>query len=230
MGTEIIALRYSKSLWSYNPIPRGCVLHLPAWHPSLKGPVFKSPDPYGHTGTVTGATHGDDGWVFDGDDVITVTNPTGIPVGSEARTMLIWVKPDDFVVGSNHIFVYGTFSNNEYCGLFIQETTGEFKFGGHTNNADSGFNLTAGISQLIGITYALDATDILFYVNGDLKNTDALSSAAALNTASGTDLLVGKGKDTPTFLTGSVGDVWVYNRALSTDEMLYIYNRTRGRY
>ena len=57
----------SKSIWSYNPSPTGCVLYLPLWHPSLSGPVFSSIDPYGHTCTVTGATWGIQGRTFDGD-------------------------------------------------------------------------------------------------------------------------------------------------------------------
>ena len=47
------ALRYPKSLWSHNPIPGGCVLYLPLWHPNLGGLKYKSIDPFGHTCTRT---------------------------------------------------------------------------------------------------------------------------------------------------------------------------------
>ncbi len=51
------ALRYSKSLWSHNPIPGGCVLYLPTWHPNLGGLKYKSVDPFGHTVTRTASGH-----------------------------------------------------------------------------------------------------------------------------------------------------------------------------
>ncbi len=45
--------QYVKSLHSYNPIPGGCVLYLPLWHPNLGGLKYKSIDPFGHTCTRT---------------------------------------------------------------------------------------------------------------------------------------------------------------------------------
>ncbi len=42
-----------KSLWSYNPIPGGCVLYLPLWNPHTNGLAFQSIDPFGHTITRT---------------------------------------------------------------------------------------------------------------------------------------------------------------------------------
>ncbi len=42
-----------KNLWSYNPIPGGCVLYLPLWHPNLGGLKYKSIDPFEHTCTRT---------------------------------------------------------------------------------------------------------------------------------------------------------------------------------
>ena len=53
--------QYVKSLHSYNPIPGGCVLYLPLWHPNLGGLKYKSIDPFGHvcTRTASGILHFD---------------------------------------------------------------------------------------------------------------------------------------------------------------------------
>ncbi len=48
--------RYPKSIWSYNPLPSGCVLYIPFWHPNLAGNAFRTIDG-NNTATVTTATY-----------------------------------------------------------------------------------------------------------------------------------------------------------------------------
>ena len=56
---SLFTRQYPKSLWSYNPIPSGCVLYLPLWHPNLGGLKYKSIDPFGYicTRTASGVLH-----------------------------------------------------------------------------------------------------------------------------------------------------------------------------
>lgn len=69
------ALRYSKSLWSYNPLPTGCRLYYPLWHPDLGGAVIQSVDLSSTEGTVVEAVKVNLGRDFDGsDDTIALPN------------------------------------------------------------------------------------------------------------------------------------------------------------
>ncbi len=86
------ALRFSKSLWSYNPLPTGCVLFAPFWHPDLSGLVSKSVDLFGRTCTVSGSTpvRTSNGWDFPGvDEMIDIGN-----IGTNIRTLSFWINPD----------------------------------------------------------------------------------------------------------------------------------------
>lgn len=86
------ALRFSKSLWSYNPLPTSCALYLPLWHPNLGSPTFKSIDPFGRAITVSGSApvHTAKGWTLPGtDELITMGN-----IGTNIRTLSFWINLD----------------------------------------------------------------------------------------------------------------------------------------
>ncbi|KKL45079.1 hypothetical protein LCGC14_2359260 [marine sediment metagenome] len=221
-------LPVSKSLWSYNPLPRNCVLYIPAFHNSIRGPVFKSVDSFGHTCTVTGASKTNEGFSYDGDDKITVAQPSTIPSGGAARSMMAWVNPDSFTA-ARYFIGWGVFAENNYFALFHVQTSGELAFASHTNNANSGFNLTAGVWQLVGITYALDATEVKFYVNGDLKSTVSLSSAVALDTTA-SDVYIGALTGSSAFFIGDEGEGWIHGVEHSAEDMAYAFRQTRGIY
>lgn len=85
------ALRYSKSLWSYNPLPTGCVLYLPLWHPNFGGSVFKSVDLFESSCTVSGSapTHSFKGWDLPGtDELIDIGN-----IGTNIKSLSFWMNP-----------------------------------------------------------------------------------------------------------------------------------------
>lgn len=86
------ALRFSKSLWSYNPLPTSCALYLPLWHANLGSPTFKSIDPYGRDCTVSGSApvHTAKGWTLPGtDELITIGN-----IGTNIKTLSFWINLD----------------------------------------------------------------------------------------------------------------------------------------
>lgn len=57
------------------PISENLTVNLPLWHDSLTGATFTSIDSSGYTATVTGATWGNQGRIFDGNDFISITSP-----------------------------------------------------------------------------------------------------------------------------------------------------------
>ncbi|KKM70713.1 hypothetical protein LCGC14_1438040, partial [marine sediment metagenome] len=97
-------LRYPKSLWSHNPIPGGCVLYLPLWHPNLGGLKYKSIDPFGHTCTRTasGILH------FTGSATSNV-NMTAIHDASAKLWISLWFRLDsNFASGSPaDMYIFG---------------------------------------------------------------------------------------------------------------------------
>ncbi len=238
------ALRYPKSLWSYNPIPGGCVLYTPLWSPSLHGPVFKSADPFGHICTRTGGVMSGDGFTGDGDDDIEITNVlTRLLATTTMGTWLAQVKIDDVTPATDESFVsFGDTDANRHISLLLTLTSGLLTaIGGIPSgvkwlvDTDSA-PFSAATWYQVGLVQ--DGTSPVLYVDGvapsqaflvttdktwwfadDANLDNGYIAAANINS---------DGKSSQ--LNGSVGESLIYDRALSSAEILYIYNQTRGRF
>ena len=223
----MVALRFPKSLWSYNPIPTGCVLYLPLWHPNLRT-VFKSIDPFGHTCTVTGATKIADGFLWDATgEKITIPDHPSLDV-TDALTIMAWVYHGDdaseFILAKrvsgsddNYSLSTDTAPDKQIFSIFVSDAQ-------KSVTGDTG--LTTNKWTLVGGTY--NKTDLRTYQNGLLDCTPLAETGTIDITTD--DLTIGWGfLDSLTWI-GRIGEVWVYNRGLSAEEHLYTYNRTRGRF
>lgn len=231
------ALRFPKSIWSYNPIPGGCVLYLPLWHPSLRGPVFKSIDPYGHTCTPAGTAVFSDanGWYLTGDDeyidlgINTTLKPT------TGLTYMAWVYHDVTYNIAAHAAVIGEGRGDNY--LFVR-TNGVVEMTNTDTNSQA--FISASLAPITAKTWThltgtfADAgggngTNAV-YINAGTPVTDTEAFDGTLNHDDPPDLgrriFIG-GEN---FFKGYIGEVWIYNRALSATEITYIYNKTKFRY
>lgn len=222
-----------KSIWSYNPIPTGCVLYLPLWHPSLSGPVFKSIDPYGHTCTVVGGAlySGDLGRYFDkDDDKINLGTNAALNLGNtgDEYTMIAWAKAP--ATDAELMILYKTI-NPQPMRMAI-EAGGKAQcilYDGVNNPAvssttdceDNVFHHLCGrVDRGTKIYINVDGADEQEAVDStgvaDLRNTNAL--------------LLGEKDDGGAPFGGYIGEVWVYDYLLSDAEVLYHYNKTKFRY
>lgn len=225
-----LALSPVKSLWSYNPIPFGCVFYAPLWHPNLSSDNFKSIDPYGRTCIVTGAVLGAKGRVFDGDDKIAVNSVAANSFFDGTFTLMAWGKLTDWsanrqliAAGKGDISAYATIDFNGTDKKFYTRTqkTLENTVGSSiTYNNDSNWYFFAALIDADG---HIDD----FSINGASQG----SNSTTVNDLSTIDEFNLGALPFPTnFWIGTIGEGWVYNRELSLIEINHVYNATKWRY
>ena len=229
---------YAKSLWSYNPIPYGCVLYLPLW--ALSGPVFKSVDSFGHECTVTGAVKVSTGRDFDGlDDVIDLGSPTALDnIFDGGGTYMAWVYLDTFgEEGEGKIIdraitsflvsdrtAVRTYTKSIFFSKIFDGTNGEWMTGDNT--------LLASAEHLVAVSYNADSVDNnpIFYINGVLSTTYEETTPTQTRTSDAGDTqYIGNTSNGTRAYDGKIKEVWGYKRILNAAEHLYTYQATKGR-
>ncbi len=222
------ALRYPKSLWSYNPIPNGCVLYLPLWNNSLSGPVFKSPDPFGHTATVTSAVWGPTGRTFDGDDDYITTPATVTNFTTENFSFFVRLYPHSLAA---LFYILSRGVNNTYGYEWFVATNGAMTFrtnqvsASQTTVSDVG-SVTINTWQTLGMSRDGDA--ITIFVNGiDKTATPGEHINPKTNTI--VDMFLGVNYLLNFDFDGIYQSMFAYNSALSEAEHLHIHNTLQWR-
>ena len=215
-----IATRRAKSLWSYNPIPTGCVLYLPLWHPDLRGSPFKSVDPFGHTCNVVGATKVSNGYSFDGtDDQITAPLQTAITKAG-TFTICAWVNPTVLAGGVDYTLCQNTIGGLDRNSLHFKGQTinmAYFDGGGYTR---TGIVISTGAWSFVlgennGGSLAIYLNDVL----GSVTETISIAAGAA-------SLYLGINSSGNFDYNGLIGEFWVFDRTFTREGKTYIYQRT----
>ena len=239
MSIKSPALRWPKSLWSYNPIPSGCIFYLPFWHPSLAGPVFESIDPFGHTATVTGALYQGDvkGRFFDGatgnDDKIVI--PKGVVVDNMfdgGGTLCAWIN-----VGSDgggnlgsilHKSLWGFLTLNEAAGKVRLQFDHQFT-GDDYIAQTSATIVTINQNTHVAITYNSDSTAnlVIEYVDAAVVAHGNTTPTGTRNSDAAIDLHIGKHPAVARVLDGNIIEATGWNRILSPDEITYHRAKSR---
>jgi hypothetical protein len=100
-------------------------------------------------------------------------------------------------------------------------------------NSGSGFvNPTAvnvSSNTWYNLTYTWDSSNLILYVSG---SSNAAVTSSDVATSSGLAYRIGRGYDAgaTTFITGEVGQILIYNRALTSAEVLSNYQVTSNLY
>jgi hypothetical protein len=171
--------------------------------------------------------------VFDGtNDYVLVNSNASIPYSSSARTISIWFYTNSttWADNVNNLFFYGAGSTGNAFGIdFSTYPSMEiYTWGG----AGRDLTFSTTYSQVgwknISITYN-GLTTILIYENGTFTQTLTLSSACNTTLSS-----IYIGAVNPSVLAGyydgNIAQVSIYNRALSSSEILQNYNATKTRF
>jgi len=155
--------------------------------------------------------------VFDGtDDYVKITSV--ILSGNDSFTVNQWIKSEysaygttfgNYPAGNLQIF-YGT----AYMGMWLN------------NSSTYVASPVPFISTPVMITAIRSGTDTYFYQNGILLKTG--SSSASIGTTN--DFRLGENTSTGEEFTGTIFVTQVYNRALSTTEILQNYNAQKSRF
>jgi len=226
---------YPKSLWSYNPIPNGCVLNLPLW--GLRGSTFKSIDRYGHLCTVSGAVWVSKGRYFDGTDDYLKNTTADWRVNDTAGTIIIWFKcgttgVDQAFFGSAdegtsaYYIWFGIRSTNKLVVFQYKNDTADDIRGG-TTVTDDAWHMASIVSSGTAYTIYLDVTAESLTVSGGANNGDWFFDTTNRDNFSVGNVIRSYNAN---HYKGYIGDVILYDRALTTYEISHIYRATKGRY
>ncbi len=185
-----------------------------------------------NTGTVNGAT-----WVtddsergtvleFDGvADYVSIPDSQSLDVADEL-TILAWVKPYSFsnssYEGIVHKNYYGDLAQKTSYGLCVNYNNGRPRFflstdDGYGQSLTADTELVCNQWQHIAVTYK--SGDARIYRNGGI---DGSSASITGNISTSSDPLT-IGKRHSFYFNGEIDEVCVYNKALSADEIGWIY-------
>jgi len=217
------------------------VLYLPLY--GLDGASFVSKDAYGHLCTVTGASWRPNGRYFDGaDDYIKEATRSEALALTGAQTHLAWIYIS--ALGGYGITARGIVASSNTsqagCGVWLGSVNGDIRWqcndGATAANleATTGF-VTTGVFHLIGVSWdgTTDAGKVLFINDGRVVDTDTSPvSSIIANPTVDNYFKIGIRYVSLSYgdFSGTIGEVWVYNRALSPQEIQHIYLATKWRY
>ncbi len=174
-----------------------------------------------HASLQNGATFGagkvGQAFSLDGIDDYLIANDSGLPMGSSSRTMEFWflMQPSSYnqipvVYGSNQI-------NNSFYMVRLSDHVCIGQPGGGPLEV-CGSTIVAN-NQWYHAALTYDGSNTQLYLNGQLE----ASATRSYNTTSTGHLYVGQNAGFE-YYAGLVDEISIYNRALSTAEMLAIYN------
>ena len=148
-----------------------------------------------------------------------ITYPTsGLPYGATARTMSIWINPSSLSNGWAISYGNATATQSNFIGIF----SGVINYGGYSNDL---FGPAPSLNTWYHVVGIYDGTTAYMYINGYLYT----SLARTWNTVSST-FQIGRQTNGGEYFNGKVGEAQIYNRALSANEVLALYNTTKGAY
>jgi hypothetical protein len=142
-----------------------------------------------------------------------------------AITLEAWIKKST-KSGFHHIISRNAVADYYYS-MFTEDATGALCFQGTTsaNYKTSGVDVCTG--SWVHVLVAYNTTQALFYVNGVLVSTNALTDALTPNSV---DLFIGARPSGIQLYDAQLANPRVYNRALTAAEVLRNYNADRPKF
>lgn len=217
--------------WTRSPTPNGCVLDLPLYHTALSPDSFKSFDKNAHSCSVTGALWTPQGRAFDGvDDYIAL--PDNILANASQWTIFLWLKAGDIATDQASPFGGGLTLWNEIPSL--RHKLGKYQVNAlHSTEFIIHNQSTSGdvlLHEWESICFLYDGSDCLFYRNGALTDTLTALDGKSLDATTVNSRLGGGQTPSSKAYSGSIGEVLIYNRVLSGNEISKLYLSTKWRY
>jgi hypothetical protein len=142
-----------------------------------------------------------------------------------AITLEAWIKKST-KSGFHHIISRNAVADYYYS-MFTEDATGALCFQGTTsaNYKTSGVDVCTG--SWVHVLVAYNTTQALFYVNGVLVSTNALTDALTPNSV---DLFIGARPSGIQLYDAQLANPRIYNRALTAAEVLRNYNADRPKF
>jgi len=170
------------------------------------------------------------GFILNGvDGYFEFTKPNPI-TGTSSFTLCAWLDTK-------------THSENGFAVFFGNAVTGESFYLGYVATANAGtsntigggfygLNFGTGVTDSTGphylsMTYDGSSNSLKIYVDGDLKINPTLLGTPNFQSSS---IFLGKSNDVPYYYNGSIFSTKLYNRVLSSNEILQNFNTTKSRF
>ena len=182
-------------------------------------------------------------WDFDGvDDRIQISNttnlrPTETELNSNGYTYSVWLNLDS-VSGHQGIFNNDSYGQTTYYGLggsMYNDGFYMYKFdGGGTGAGDRSGANTSGIFStgtwtcITAVYVNATNTNFKIYKDGISQSTSTSGTGGSVGYSSTLNASIGA--DRSNYLNGKIANVHIYNRALSSTEVLHNYNALKGRF
>ena len=193
--------------------------------------IIRSKDSTGHLGTIVGASWGAQGRTFDGSDD-RIRTPDHASLDLVAWTIIVWFKK--VADGAAQTLLAkdttGSGFNNPYqirwVGTGAEQEKPQCGVGdGVTQtNVQSVNALSDNTWYCLGFTFAQPTANL--YLNGLLDNTATIDLAPLVNSS---PVDIGRWHIWEA-MTGTVGEVLIYNRVLTLSEIKRYYQATKWRY
>ena len=162
-------------------------------------------------------------FIFDGSNDYVNIPSTNLVYGTSSRTMMSWsrITSND---GSTHAsFAYGNPSTNQ---AFFIGVYGLNPFCGAWANDLTATNTSISLNSWFHTACVFNGTTAFLYVAGILTT----SIAKAWNTSDVNRAYLGRQVDTGQYWNGHIAQVQLYNRVLTSTEILQVYNAQRTRF
>ena len=200
------------------------VLYLPLW--KRDGTSIQSDDAYGHTCTVTNASWGVQGRTFGGtDDVINCGSAASLDIHTNI-TVVAWVKTASAGESAGgRIFAKGT--TIFLATIDVDKVIFRIVVGAVNKNAISAGG-TVPDGSFTHVAAVFNGVNVLVYTNLTLET--GTGTVGPIDDHSGDDFLIGDAVGSINCLDGVIGELSVYNRALSPLEIQRNYEATKWRY
>lgn len=203
--------------------------NLVAWHtfdgPSLNTTTSTDRSGQGNDGTLTNGPVPRTGKVgqalqFDGgdDSVVTKPNPSGLGYGTGDFSWFAWIFPQRINDSYEMIWAQGTAGIPYFA---VRDDTLHFYLSSVYESA-SGY-IAANIWQHVGVVRS--AGTVTLYKNG-VAHTSTSSQSGSID-APGYAYISSYGSGGAHSFKGAIDDIRIYNKALTTEEILRLYNSTK---
>lgn len=215
------------------PVSANLTLNAPFWQSeeyAAPGGTFQTIDSNGFTATVTGATWTlNEGYTLDGvNDLITILDDPALDITGEI-TIIQWINPDATISGVKGIVVKDRVNGYSLNYRNDAGVDAERPFLMIANNVLYTSTNAAPVSTwtMVGATH-IDGTYDRTWINGVMDTED--TTVIGTMVANPANLTFGYNYVSWTYFKGDLGWGMIFDRALSGDEMLQIFNATKSWY
>lgn len=227
--TQRVAVLGDPYAYKRKIISNGLVFYAPLWHPDLSRSSFITKDVNEYSCAVVGAVWKYNGRDFDGNDDH-ITQATFLDTMLSAFTIEMWVRDEGGAGTTKALFRKLNVTDEDRLWAEISTANGTLWFSTEGNNEGAkgvtGGDLAQDTWYHLVFIYTAGGTQTV-YVNL-VQGTS--TTASTVGDGAQTDMHFGNYDTRDNAWDGTIGEIRVYNRALTPLEIQHNYDVTKGRY